>query len=161
MKKNLLIIIAFFGLNLNSYSQTVKLQELIKISTSNLSSIEDLLSKKGYVFSGERKNDTKDLSEYSWKKFDNPSLQVVVIRSSIPNSIFMGTGFFFEDIKTYNSLKNECISLGFKNRSSEVNNGSIKTIYENKTHVIKFTSKSKQPVGAYFGVTVDIKKYLN
>ena len=113
--KYILTLCIFSILLINStFSQNIQMKELISISEQDIGVVDDLLSKKNFTFLGERKNDTEDLSEYSWRHFENFSLVISVYRCKDPRINLNGSAYFFEGVGILNSLKTECVAMGYK-----------------------------------------------
>lgn len=150
-------VFSLFLIN-DTFSQNIQLQELISISEQDIGVVDDLLTKKNFTFLRERKNDTEDLSEFSWRHFENFTLVISVYRSKDPKINMNGSAYFFEGVGIYNSLKTECASLGYKKTESFTDNDNFYSIYKNDKYTIKFSTRSKPGQGAWYAVTVDINK---
>lgn len=159
MKYILIICFASIALINISYGQNIiKLKELISISETDIGTIDDLMTKKNFTFLGEKKNDTEDLSEYSWRHFENFTLIISVYRCKDTRFNLDGSAYFFEGVEIFNSLKTECATLGFKKTEAYTKNNSFYSIYKNDKYTIEFNSRSKPGRGAWYAVAVNIIK---
>ncbi|GIL21859.1 MAG: hypothetical protein BroJett042_03720 [Bacteroidota bacterium] len=131
IKSTSLLFICLVLLSNIAFSQGVQLKELISICNKDIGFVDDLLTKKNFTFLGERKSDNNDLSEYSWRHFENFTLIVSVYRSPNPDIKIDGSGYFFEGVGILNSLKAECIALGYKKTESYTEDDIFYSIYKN------------------------------
>jgi hypothetical protein len=152
------ITLCIFNLLLinSTFSQNIQLKELISICTKDIGFADDLLTKKNFTFLEERKNDTRDLSEYSWRHFENFTLLISVYRSKDSKINLYGSAYFFEAVGIFNSLKSECVAMGYKKTESFTSNNTLYSIYKNDKYKIQFCSRSKPNQGAWYWVSVDI-----
>ena len=158
MRYTLILCIFILFLINGTFSQNIQLKELISISEQDIGVVDDLLTKKNFTFLGERKNDSEDLSEFSWRHFENFTLVISVYRCKDPKINLNGSAYFFEGVGIFNSLKTECASLGYKRTESFTDNNTFYSIYKNDKHTIKFGSKSKPGQGGWYAVSVNINK---
>lgn len=142
LNMKLIITIAIFFLGIfSSFSQSLTLSEISKMSQMNLDSFDSYVSSKGYVFTNKDKIDGESFYQYGNKEKYELEYKRVVMKVLGKTQIISFSTMFRED---YVNIKNEINDLGYVYEGIEdSDNKTSNTLkYRNGNRLLKISSES-------------------
>lgn len=154
MKRNFLLISVLIFFSLTTYSQHLKLNDLLKLRAMDVDEINDFLLLKGWKFVKTEKNQTQwaygkgfDKATYWFSLFEINNMDINrnyynYVNDFVGNYIDYQTSY----TNTLSSLKAELTKAGFKKTNTTSKTNNIKTEYESNNYkvVINFRNSTEE-----------------
>ncbi|RIJ43069.1 hypothetical protein [Pontibacter oryzae] len=157
MKKTILIIVMSF-ISLNTYAQTLNLDQLLYIVKQDVDDVDSYLSIRKWTF-----NSSEDLGDYNTKVTWNFSPNIYDSEKALAwlNVKFYGDGnnwLYYQtpSKETYTVIKQKVLSYGMKKISSGANEDGIYSTYVGQNYVIVLSVTKVE--GNYSDVSTNIIK---
>lgn len=145
-KKN---IITFFltVITLSCYSQNLSIAELINLcNKSNWAEIDRILVTKGWEYYNSKEGSSKEYSEITWTHtksiYDDKALGWVHYFTY--NNLSVRIQYQEMDKSNYLKNINSLGAIGFRKKSSKIEDNSVVSIYENANFIVEIEVKSKK-----------------
>jgi hypothetical protein len=150
MKRNFLLISVLIFFSLTTYSQHLKLNDLLKLRAMDVDEINDFLLLKGWKFIKTEKNQTQwaygkglNKASYWFSLFKIDDMDIEKSYYNYAND-FEGNYIVYQSsyTNTLSSLKAELIKSGFKKTNTTSKSNNIKTEYESNNYKVVINFKN-------------------